>query len=89
MSLEGDLLRAGGRLRTLQGMALSQVLARPDLPAGRCRVHRIPRSTSVTIAQTPLLRDGTAGMHCCFVPAAKRKIFVKGLDRVNQVELLR
>jgi hypothetical protein len=31
--LEGDLLRAGGRLRTLQGTAVCQFLAQPDLPA--------------------------------------------------------
>ena len=60
-------------------------IARPSMR----RVHRIPRSTSVTIAKRPSYRarDGRACRDD--LPDGHSGIFLrKGLDRPNQIELL-
>ena len=54
-----------------------------DLPCDpiarkRCRVHRIPCPTSVTIAKRPSVWDGMGLLYYCFYQTGKRNIFDAG-----------
>src|ERR1700730_3751408 len=53
---------------------------RPAIPshAKRCRVHRIPCPTSVTIAKRPSVWDGMGLLYYCFYQTGKRNIFDAG-----------
>jgi hypothetical protein len=67
-SLVRVLLTAHGFLRT-----------RPAIPsrARRCRVHRIPCPTSVTIAKRPSVWDGMTRLIEMFLPTTEAKYFCK------------
>jgi hypothetical protein len=67
-SLVRVLLTAQGFLRT-----------RPAIPsrARRCRVHRIPCPTSVTIAKRPSVWDGMTRLIEMFLPTTEAKYFCK------------
>jgi hypothetical protein len=68
-SLVRVLLTAQGFLRT-----------RPAIPsrARRCRVHRIPCPTFVTIAKRPSVWDGMTRLIEMFLPTTEAKYFCKG-----------
>jgi hypothetical protein len=44
----------------------------------RYRVHRIPRSTFVTMRNAPLVSAGRDWLYCCFYRNEKQNIFCKG-----------
>ncbi|MGY2901031.1 hypothetical protein ACVWVY_000052 [Bradyrhizobium sp. URHC0002] len=67
----------------------SQAKARPAIPqrSGRCRVHRIPCPTSVTIAIRPSWRAGNGRSSRTDLGLARRGLFLqRGLDRANHVD---
>jgi hypothetical protein len=67
----------------------SQAKARPAIPqrSGRCRVHRIPCPTSVTIAIRPSWRAGNGRSSRTDLGVARRDLFSRrGLDGANQVD---
>ena len=66
----------------------SRVGPRPEITTARrrCRVHRIPCPTSVTIAKRPSFGTGWA-RHGTDLRRARREIFLqRGLDHPNQVD---
>jgi hypothetical protein len=55
---------------------------------GAARVHRIPRSTSVTIRETPLCEAGRGELVEMICPTAKAEYFSRG-DWTTQITLIR
>jgi hypothetical protein len=53
-----------------------------------CRVHRIPRSTSVTTAKRPSCKHGTRQEKPGNQTNAKPLFFARGLDDPNQLEVI-
>jgi hypothetical protein len=53
-----------------------------------CRVHRIPRSTSVTTAKRPSCEHGTRQEKPRNQTNAKPLFFARGLDDPNQLEVI-
>jgi hypothetical protein len=53
-----------------------------------CRVHRIPRSTSVTTAKRPSCKHGTRQEKPTNHADAKPLFFARGLDYPNQLEVI-
>jgi len=51
----------------------------------RCRVHRIPHPTSVTIAIRPSCERGMGWLYCCFYQIEKQNFFRKRAGRDGQI----